>query len=134
MKERESRANAPDDRLRLAVERLFERSRQTRFICIGTVDGHLVHFRSRDPHVGADRIAAISSSVLALNETFGKESLASGAIYSLVVTHHGAVVTVRVASGSRRYALSLAADASETVALALRNALDAAEAVAPLLS
>ena len=53
--------------------------------------------------------------------------------HCLVSAKHGSIVTVRIPSASAHYSLSLAADRTETVALALRNALDLADTLGRVL-
>ncbi len=106
----------------------------TRFLCLGTVDGKVIAFATTaDPRRG-QRISALSSSLLGLAETFIREGLSGTARYSLISCDGGSIVTVRIPSASARYALSLGADARETVALALRHALDVADDLARTLS
>jgi len=103
-----------------------------RFACLGSVDGRVVAFVGEDG-LSPQRLAAITSSSLGLAESFARESLRSRSLYGVVVAEHGAVVTVRVPSRSARYAISLAADARETLALLLRRALDTSKALADLV-
>ena len=116
-----------------AVQKLLEdviaRSPHAQFVCLASVDGRQIAYVTRGDRSRGQRMAAISSSLLALGETFAKEAAAGATNYNLIAAEHGSIVTVRVPSASRRFALSLAADSSETVALALRNALDTAEAL-----
>src|SRR5690606_4414254 len=103
-----------------------------RFVCLGSVDGRVVAFVG-DDGLSPQRLAAITSSSLGLAESFAREALRSRSSYGVVVAEHGAGVTVRVPSASARYAVSLGADGSETLALLLRRALDTSTALAALL-
>lgn len=102
------------------------------FACLGSVDGRVVSFVGNSG-LNPQRMAAITSSSLGLSESCAREAFRSRSLYSVVVAEHGAVVTVRVPSPSARYAVSLGADGSETLALLLRRALDTSTALAALL-
>jgi predicted regulator of Ras-like GTPase activity (Roadblock/LC7/MglB family) len=115
------------------IDRHCATSDHTRFVCLSSVDGRLLGVAgSADRSVG-QRIAAISSSLLGLAETFSREALRTTAKYNLISSTEGAIVVVRVPSSSHKFALALCADNTETVAFALRNALDLSESVARLL-
>lgn len=105
----------------------------TQFVCLGAVDGRMLSVAGQPDRATGQRIAAMSSSLLALSESFARESFDSGAHYSLVSSRQGSIVTVRIPSPSSHYSLSLAADRTETVALALRNALDLADTLGRVL-
>lgn len=117
----------------LRLSALLGRSENLRFACLGTVDGRLWAFARRQEADAGPRLAAITSSLLALCETFAREALRSRCLYNVMSAEHGVVVTVRVPCRSARFALSLAAGESETVAMALRFALDAASDLAGVL-
>jgi predicted regulator of Ras-like GTPase activity (Roadblock/LC7/MglB family) len=108
-------------------------SPSTHYVCLGAVDGRMLSVAGLPDRSAGQRIAAMSSSLLALSESFSRESLDSGTTYSLVSARHGSIVTVRIPSASAHYSLSLAADRTETVALALRNALDLADKLGRVL-
>jgi predicted regulator of Ras-like GTPase activity (Roadblock/LC7/MglB family) len=114
------------------LRQLLSQHAGLRFACVGSVDGRVVAFVG-DGGLSPQRLAAITSSSLGLGESFAREALRSRSLYGVVVAEHGAVVTVRVPSGSARYAVSLGADGSETLALLLRRALDTSAALAALL-
>lgn len=76
------------------------------------------------------QVAAMSSSLLALTESFSREVLRSVASYNSISTAHGTIVVVRVPSSANRHVLCVWADKSETVAMTLRHALDTAQQLA----
>jgi hypothetical protein len=115
------------------LDRHCASSTHTLFVCLGAVDGRLLSIAGKPDRAAAQRIAAVSSSLLALGESFAREALKSSADYGVVSARHGSIVTVRIPSESAHYALSLAADKTETVALALRNALDLSHALGKIL-
>ena len=101
---------------------------------IGTTDGRaFAHAEQPGQRVDAPRIAAVASSLLALSESFSKEALASRTHYNSIATPHGAIVIVRVPSRASIHVLCLWADQSESFAMTLRFALDAAAQVAALI-
>lgn len=133
-----SAAAIPDNPLQrrvceLRLQGLLRRSEALRFACLGTVDGRAWAFARQQEASEAPRLAAITSSLLALCETFAREALRSRCLYNVMSAEHGVVVTVRVPCRSGRFALSLAASEAETVAMALRYALDAAQDLAGVL-
>ncbi len=115
------------------LEAVRQRNSEILFACLGTVDGRLWSFSSGNEASAPERLAAISSSSLALCEAFARETLRSRCQYQLVATEHGAIVTVRVPSRSQAFALSIGTDASAVVAIALRVALDTASELAAVL-
>lgn len=117
----------------LRLQALLRRSDGLRFACLGTVDGRAWAFERRLGATDSARLSAISSSLLALCETFAREALSSRCQYNVINAEHGVVVTVRIPSRSSRFALSLGADDSETLAMVLRYALDAAQELAVVL-
>ncbi|MBK8069577.1 MAG: hypothetical protein IPK27_18725 [Rhodanobacteraceae bacterium] len=112
---------------------LLGKSDALRFACLCTVDGRPWAFQRKDQGADAPRLSAITSSMLALCETFARESQRGRCLYNVMSAEHGVIVTVRVPCRSARFALSVGADSGETVALALRYALDAASDLAGVL-
>lgn len=101
---------------------------------MSTVDGRaFAHACRQGQAMEAARIAAISSSLLALSESFSVEALQGRSRYTNVVTDHGMIVIVRVPTPSRTHVLSVLADDSESFAMALRFSLDLAERLASAL-
>lgn len=121
---------ATADRCRAYLEKLLAQASSIEFACIGTADGRLF---ASDGAGGAQRLAAMASSMLALSESFAKEALRSQCTHSTIVTRHGVIVTVRIPSRQRAYLLSIGADATDVMALVLRRALDASEQLADIL-
>jgi hypothetical protein len=105
------------------------------FACLGTVDGRAFAFASaegNDPKL-AQRMSAISCSLLALSESFARESLRSNCNHALAATEHGNIIVVRVPCRSRAYILSVGADSTDNQAITLRRALDLASDLALLI-
>lgn len=122
----------PDDPAQRAVclerlESLLRKHESLEFACLGTVDGRPWAFLRRGEGANAQRLSAVTSSSLALCETFAREALRSRCRYSVIAAERGTIVTVRVPCRSSRFALAIGADSGETVAIALRLALDTAE-------
>lgn len=115
------------------LEDVLKRSGSLRFACFGTADGRLFAAASAEAHSTGERVAAMTSSLLALSESFAKDALRSTCTHSVVSTQHGAIVVVRVPHAGRGYMLSLGSDGSEVMALTLRTALDAADRLAHVL-
>ncbi len=115
------------------LQSLLAKSTSLKFACLCTVDGRPWAFQRRDEGADAPRLSAVTSSMLALCETFAREAQRGRCMYNVMSADNGVVVTVRVPCRSARFALSVGADASETVAMALRFALDAASDLAGVL-
>lgn len=79
----------------------------------------------REPE--AARIAAVSSSLLALSETFGNEALGGGARYNSIVTDRGCLVIVRVPSRKSTHTLCAWTDQHKSFAMTLHFALETAK-------
>jgi predicted regulator of Ras-like GTPase activity (Roadblock/LC7/MglB family) len=130
--------HASSETLRLqareCLERLLQHATALRFACLGTADGRLLASVDADARSTGERIAAMTSSLLALSESFAKDALRSHCNYSVVATEHGSIVVVRVPHVGRGYMLSVGSDGSELMALTLRAALDAAERLAVIIA
>ncbi|MCD9028025.1 hypothetical protein LDO26_07365 [Luteimonas sp. BDR2-5] len=101
---------------------------------VATVDGRAFADAGHANHeFDPARVAAISSSLLALSESFSRETLQCQAQHTSIATARGAIVVVRVPSRTRAHALCLWADSSENFAMTLRFALDTAARVAEVL-
>lgn len=116
------------------LELLLKRSSALRFACLGTADGRLLASVNADAQSNGERIAAMTSSLLALSESFAKDALRGHCNYSVVATDHGSIVVVRVPHVGRGYMLSVGADGSELMALTLRAALDTAERLSRIIA
>ena len=124
--------------VRLSCQNLLERMvRQTPsvvFACLGTVDGRSYAYASPVDTGSQQRTSAITCSLLALSESFSKESIRSNCSHVTVSTENGgSIIIVRVPNKARTYALSVGSDASDLLAIALRNALDAASELATII-
>lgn len=115
------------------LDRLVKQSSAISFACLGTVDGRFHAYASPMDAGAPQRLAAITSSLLALSESFAKEGLRSKCSHAAVATEHGTIVTVRIPCASRAYALSVGADSSELLAMTLRNTLDCADDIAAII-
>ena len=104
-----------------------------RFVSLCSVDGRSISFMGEQFKGQAQRISAISSSLLGLSEAFTKESGLGGTMHAAVAADVGTVITVRVPSRSRTYVLSVCADSSINMAIALRYALDTSTKVAHVI-
>lgn len=115
------------------LKRLLEKHPSIFFISLASVDGrsyaHVNGASESDPQ----RIAAMTSSLLGLSESYARESSKSRCRYSVVAMENGSVVTVRIPTRSLRFALAIGATDKENLATVLRAALDGAAALAKLL-
>lgn len=115
------------------IDRHCAASPHTRFVCLSSVDGRLLGIAGNGDRTLGQRVSAMSSSLLGLAESMSRETVRDTARYNLVASGQGSIVLVRVPSASSKFVLALCADSVETVALALRNALDIADAAARFL-
>ena len=115
------------------LDGLLKKSTALRFACLGTVDGRSFSFAARGDSQSAQRLSAMTCSLLALAETLSKEALRGRCTHATISTEFGAIVVVRVPSRSRTFALSIGADAADVLATTLRYALDTADTVAALI-
>lgn len=98
---------------------------------MSTLDGRaFAHAFRAGVDIEAPRIAAVASSLLALSESFSKETLSSAAKYNSTVTERGNIITVRVGSRTQQYILCVWTENSENFAMALRFSLDTAKELA----
>lgn len=115
------------------LKRLLEKHPSIFFITLASVDGrsyaHVNGASQSDPQ----RIAAMTSSLLGLSESYAREASASRCRYSVVAMENGSVVTVRIPTRSLRFALAIGATDMENLATVLRAALDGAAALAKIL-
>lgn len=103
------------------------------FISLSTVDGNsFAHAGTRD-NIVPQRIAAMTSSLLSLSEALSKEVQQGNCSYNAIATDFGSIVTVRVPTRSKTYALSLCADTSDNMAMVMRLAFDTADKLAGAL-
>jgi predicted regulator of Ras-like GTPase activity (Roadblock/LC7/MglB family) len=115
------------------LDAMVKQSSSVSFACLSTVDGRLFAYSSAAPTPEPQHRSAITSSLLALSESFAKESLRSRCAYTVVAAEHGVIVAVRVPSKARSFALSVGADSSDILALTLRMTLDASDALAKII-
>lgn len=115
------------------LKRLLERHHSIFFINLASVDGRSYAHAQRNQQSDAQRISAMTSSLLGLSETYAKEAGRSRCRYSIVAMDSGSIVTVRIPTKSLRFALAIGADNSENLATILRATLDGANALAKLL-
>lgn len=113
------------------LESLLRRAPALKFACVGSADGRLL------ASVGSgngNRLAAMTSSMLALGESFARDALGSRCDYAVVSTSAGAIVIVRLPHQGTGYMLSIGSDGSEVLASTLRAALDTAARIAAILA
>ncbi len=116
------------------LERRLQSSPGVLHAVLATADGRaLAHALRSNVDAVPARISAIASSLLALGESFTRETLKSPASYTSIASEQGSIVIVRVPSSTGAYTLCLSADRSETFAMALRFALDAASELAAVI-
>lgn len=103
------------------------------FISLASVDGrsfaHVHGNQNSDPQ----RIAAMTSSLLGLSESYAREASGNRCRYSVVAMDSGSIVTVRIPTKNLRFALSIGASDAENIATILRAALDGATTLSKLL-
>lgn len=104
------------------------------FVSVSTVDGNSFAHASSRKEIDSQRLAAITSSLLALSETLSHETLKGKCSYNAISTDFGSIITVRVPSKRNIFTLSLCADKSENMAMAMRTAFDTADKLSGVLS
>jgi len=110
---------------------LVERSPAVLFASIATMDGRSYAYSNAiSSGANPQRAAAITSSLMSLADSFSREALESAAKYHCIATEEGSIVIVRVPSRTRAHTLCLCSDASESLGMTIRAALDAADALA----
>jgi predicted regulator of Ras-like GTPase activity (Roadblock/LC7/MglB family) len=97
------------------------------------LDGRTRAHTSRHDSLDAQRIAAVTSSLLALSESVTKETSVGGCQHSTITAEHGYIVVVRVPAGTDNLALAVGADQSAQLSLALRLTLDIAGGLASIV-
>lgn len=112
---------------------LLNRSHALKFACLSTVDGRVFAQASVRDEAAAHRIAAMSSSLLGLSESFARDALRGSSSFTTISTEHGSIIVVRVPTPKRSHVLAIGADASDMMALTLRYALDTAAALAAVI-
>lgn len=102
------------------------------FASLSAVDGRLVAAASGPTRSDVDpqRVSALTSSLLALSESFAREVRGGRCSHATVSMEVGSVVTVRVPTSRQLHVLSVCADQSANLAMALRWTLDTAKKIA----
>ncbi|MCW8194587.1 hypothetical protein F6455_07290 [Proteobacteria bacterium 005FR1] len=126
-------ADAQQQACEALLERLIDRQPCGIFASLTTIDGRSFAFATKHGEIQGQRVAAVSSSLLALSEAFGREILKGECSYTAIATTHGFIVTVRVPSRLKQHALSFCTDTSENMAIAMRLTFDTAEGLAKIL-
>lgn len=125
------------DRLKLQceseLELLLKKHPSIFFISLASVDGRSFAHAQGNQASDPQRIAAMTSSLLGLSESYAREASRSTCRYSVVAMENGSVVTVRIPTKSLRFALAIGATDMENLATILRAALDGAATLAKLL-
>lgn len=119
----------------LLTERIA-RSPSIIFASLSSVDGRLVAAASGPTRsdVEPQRISALTSSLLALSESFAREIRGGRCTHATVSMEAGSVVTVRVPTQRQLHVLSVCTDQSANLAMALRWTLDTATNIAEELA
>lgn len=115
------------------LEHALAGSQGAEFFCLGLTDGRVWAYQGPDAF-DPIRLAAMSTSALALNEAYAKEVRFGRLRYGVSALESGSIVSVRVPSTPNVFALSCGFVASETVAMALRTALDTADRLAEVIN
>jgi uncharacterized protein len=116
------------------IEALVRRSGGLRFACVSTADGRLFAYAGEGtPRETGVRIAAMTSSMLALGETFAKEAFRGRCDYSVISTTMGSIIVIRIPTQRSSYILSISSDGSEVLATTLRVALDSADRISTIV-
>ena len=102
-----------------------------KFACVGSADGRLLASAGAG---SGDRLAAMTSSMLALGESFARDALGGRCDYAAISTSAGAIVIVRLPHQGTGYMLSIGSDGTEVLASTLRAALDTAGRIATILA
>lgn len=102
------------------------------FASLSSVDGRLVAAASASTRSDVDpqRVSALTSSLLALSESFAREVRGGRCTHATVSMEAGSVVTVRVPTVRQLHVLSVCTDQSANLAMALRWTLDTAKKIA----
>ncbi|MBN8741714.1 MAG: hypothetical protein BGP24_16585 [Lysobacterales bacterium 69-70] len=100
-----------------------------RFASLSTVDGRAVLAAGRLTDTAVERVAAVSSSLLALGEAFARETAGSAYRHTTITADDGLIVVARVPSSRQRLALAVGCDHGGNLALLLGCALDSAAAL-----
>ena len=103
--------------------------------CMARVDG--VAYASARAEtastVDVHRASAICSSLLALSESFSRETLQAQCLHTTITTDHGSIVTVRIPSNTKMFALCLCCDSSANLAMTLHVAVETSKALGELI-
>lgn len=103
------------------------------FFCLGLTDGRVWAYQGPDAF-DPIRLAAMATSAVALSESYAKEVRFGRLRYGVSALESGSIISVRVPSTPNVFALSCGFAATETVAMALRTALDTAERLAEVIN
>jgi predicted regulator of Ras-like GTPase activity (Roadblock/LC7/MglB family) len=113
-----------------SLGRLLASSSAFRFAGLSTLDGRSVAAAGPITQAAAARIAAMASSLLALSETFARETASGRGAYTTITAAEGLIVVVRVPTREPRFALCAGSDSSDNLGIVLRRTLDASESLA----
>jgi predicted regulator of Ras-like GTPase activity (Roadblock/LC7/MglB family) len=103
------------------------------FASLSTVDGRTFAHASSNSQVEGPRIAAMSSSLLALSNSLAKEAMVGLCQYSAIAAEGGSIVLVRLPSPYQAFTLSVAGGSTESIGMILRNTLDLAQLLGEIL-
>lgn len=117
----------------MLLERVLEAAPATIFASLASLDGRSLGYAGRPMTTAGQRLAAMTSSLLALSDSMVKEGLDGRCAYTVLASPQGTVVLAHVPSTKQGFVLSMGADTTENVAMILRRTLDTAAALATLL-
>lgn len=117
----------------MILDEVIQSAPSSVFASLSTVDGNSFAHASTRENIVSNRIAAMTSSLLALSETLSKEALQGECSYNAVSTNYGSIVTVRVPTKAKLHTLAFCADLSDNMAMAMRLAFDTADKLAKVI-
>lgn len=124
--------NSHRDVLAGLLDEVLAEGPEIQLACLSMVDGRVFAASSRMT-IEPPRIAALSSSLLAISESFSRDVRGGQCDHTTISTEHGSIVTVRVPMSARVFALSLCVERTANLAMALRWTLDTATRLALVL-
>lgn len=115
------------------IEKMVHETSSVVFAALSTVDGNSFAFKSKNEAIIDSRIAAMTSSLLALSESLSKEGLNGQCSYNTISTDYGSIVTVRVPTDKKLHTFSLCTDRTDSMAMSMRLSFDTAEKLAQII-
>lgn len=128
---------APKDAARAVclerIDAMLRSSASLTFASVSTVDGRSFAHRAVVDGITGPRIAALTSSLLALSESLATEGQFGKCDYSLTSADGGSIVLVRIPASKPIFALSVGVDNTDNVGTALHYSLSLARELAEAL-